>query len=57
VRDASKVVSFTPGFSPVLKMSITENRFNGFPFVSLWKPLKRFQNNVSAFHRAKARCE
>jgi len=28
---ASKVFSFTPGFSPVLEKQIAENRFNGFP--------------------------
>ena len=45
---ASKVVSFTPGFSPVPKEHQRKTVSTVFP-LSLWKPLKRFLNNVSAF--------
>jgi hypothetical protein len=45
---APKVVSFTPGFCPVPKMVQQRKPFQRFLFVSLWKPLKRFPNNVSS---------
>jgi hypothetical protein len=50
------VISFTPGFSPVKKLSIVGNRFNGFGGKS-GKPLKRFHAIAPVWHRAKARCE
>jgi hypothetical protein len=47
---ALKVVLFTPGFSPVQgNKALFENRFNGFPSILEWKPLKRFLNTAGTF--------
>jgi hypothetical protein len=43
-----KSVSFTPGFSPVPEVAFTRKPFQRFCSAELWKPLKRFLNNISA---------
>jgi hypothetical protein len=40
-------LSLTPGFSPVLAIKRTANRFNGLPVRQ--KPLKRFQDAGTQF--------
>ena len=52
-----KYFSFTPGFSPVLELNPAAETVSTVFGVSLEKPLKRFLNYVSIFHRAEARCE
>ena len=55
---ASKVVSFTPGFSPVLELNATaKNRFNGFRCFAQGNRFNGFSTTRMFFHRAEARCE
>jgi len=44
----SKLISFTPGFSPVPDAKQAENRFNGLPSFAL-ETVKTILNDVSAF--------
>jgi hypothetical protein len=55
---ASRIISFTPGFSPVLERDTTaENRFNGFRSAARETVETVSQQSEVSFHRAEARCE
>jgi hypothetical protein len=42
--DASKVLLFTPGFSPVLNETFSRNRFNGFSALFAMQTVKTVSN-------------